>query len=158
MTTDDLVGLILGDHARIARLFDELEGAADSPARLAALWTELCEVLLAHLGAFEEILFLPLLGAVPDRSLSMRDLSAEKLDILDAVAEARLQQAGSPLWWLAVRAAHAAADRHISSVESGVLPRFGHQTPEWTRREMAHQWNRFMADLSSDRLGEVRPD
>lgn len=155
---DDLVEVILGDHARIVSLFEELEEAADSPARLAALWSELFAVLLAHLGAFEEIFFLPLLGAVADRSLSMRQLNAQKLDIFDALAEARLQRTGSPRWWLAVRAARAAAHQHISSVEASGLPRFGQQTSEATRQELGYQWSRFMADLSSDSFWEVRPD
>ncbi len=147
---DDLVGLIRGEHARICRLFEELEEAADNPARLAELWAELRVTLLAHLGAFEEIFFLPLLGAVADRLLSMRQLNDQKLEILDAVAEARLQRTGSPLWWLSVRAARVVANQHIRSVETGGLPRFGQQTPEWARRQLVQQWNQFMADISSD--------
>ncbi len=158
MTLDDLVGLILRDHARIVRLFGDLEGAADSPVRLATLWTELCEVLLAHLGAFEEISFLPLLCAAPDRSMSTRDLRAQKLDTLDAVAEARLQQVGSPLWWLAVRAARTATDRHISCVETDWLPHFGQQTPERTKAALGYQWERFVADLGRDRHGGTTSD
>ena len=91
-----------------------LRGAADKPARLGALWAELCDVLLAHLGAFEEVFLLPLLGAVTDWSLSMEQRNAQKLDVLDAVAEAHVQPTGSPL------------------VTDGV-PRFGPQAPEWIR-------------------------
>jgi len=148
----DFVDLVLNDHVRVARLFEELEEAADDPARLVALWTELRRVLLAHLGAFEEIFLLPLLGTAADRLASMRQLNAEKIDVLDAIAEARLQPTGSPLWWLAVRAARASASRHISSVEAGGLSKFGQQTPEQTIRELARQWGRFMADLSRDGL------
>ena len=87
----------------------------------------------------------------------MEQLNAQKLDILDAVAEAHLQPTGSPLWWLAVRTARAAASHHISSVETDGVPRFGQQAPEWIGQELGYRWNRFMADLSSDRC-EGRPD
>ena len=155
---DDLVGLVLADHARIGRLFEELEGSADNLARLTALWAELSWSLLAHIAAFEEICQLPLLHTVPDSSLTMEDISAQKLDICDAVAGARLQQAGSPQWWQAVRAAHAAADQHISSTEAGPLRRFAQRAPESTRQELGRQWTRFMADLSGDRREGPCPD
>ncbi len=155
---DDLVGLVRGDHARIDHLFGELERAADDPARLAALWAELSDALLAHMGAFEEVCTLPLLRAVPDGAPSPQDVGAQKFDVCDAVAEARLQQAGSTRWWLAVRAARAAAARHAGSVEAGPLPRFAQRAPESTRRELGRQWERYLADISSDRREGVCPD
>jgi hypothetical protein len=84
----------------------------------------------------------------------MRELNAQKLDVLDAMAEARLQRTGSPLWRLAVRAARASASRHISSVEAGGLSIFGQRTPETAIRELAYQWRRFVADLDSDGLSD----
>jgi hypothetical protein len=147
---DDLVELVRGDHARIGRLFKELGGAAENPARLAELWTELAEVLLAHVGAYEEICHLPLRRALPGSGPSTRDIHAHNLDICDAVAEARLQPVGSARWWLAVRAARAAADRHISSVEADFLPGFARQAPESARRELGRHWSRYMAALSHD--------
>lgn len=93
-----------------------------------------------------------------DRSLTMRRLNAEKLGILNAVAEARLQRTGSPLWWLAARAVRTAANQHVSSVETGVLPRFGQQTSEWTRQELGCQWNEFITDLTSDGRRQVWSD
>jgi hypothetical protein len=148
---DDLVELVRGDHARICRLFEELGGAAENPVRLAALWAELAGALLAHVGAFEEICQLPLRRVVPGGVPGTQDIGAENLDICEAVAEARLQTAGSARWWLAVRAARAAAGRHISSVEAGPLPGFARLVPESTRRELGRQWNRYVADLSDDR-------
>jgi Hemerythrin HHE cation binding domain len=152
---DDLVELVRGDHARIGRLFKELEEAADNPARLAELWTELAEVLPAHVGAYEEICQLPLRRAVPDGAPSTQDIDAQNHDIREAVAEARLQPVGSAQWWLAVRAAQAAADRHIDSVEAVSLPRFARLAPESTRRELGRHWKRYMADLSDDRRDGV---
>jgi hypothetical protein len=155
---DDVVELVRGDHTRIGRLFEELEGAAENPARLAALWRELAEVLLAHVGAFEEICQLPLRRAVPGSVPSTQDIDVQNLDICEAVAEARLQPGGSAQWWLAVRAAQAAADRHIGSVEAGPLPRFARLAPESTRRELGRHWNRYMADLSDDRRDAAGSD
>jgi len=60
-----------------------------------------------------------------------------------------------PRWWLAVRAAQAAAERHIGSVEAGPLPSFARQAPESVRRELGRHWKRYMAALSDDRRDEV---
>jgi hypothetical protein len=155
---DDLVELVRGDHARIGRLFEELAEAAGNPPRLAAVWAELAEGLIAHVAAFREICRLPLrhaaLGGVP----SVSNVEANELDICEAVAEARLQEAGSARWWLAVRAAQAAADQHVTSVEAGPLPRFARQAPESARRQLGRQWNRYMADLRDDRREEAYAD
>jgi hypothetical protein len=155
---DDLVELVRGDHARICRLFEELTEAAGDPPRLAALWAELAESLLAHVGAFQEICQLPLGRAAPGSGPGAPDVDAQKYDICEAVAEARLQATGSTGWWLAVRAAQVATDRHVSSVETGPLPRFARQVPESARRELGRQWNQYMADLSDDRREGVCAD
>jgi hypothetical protein len=153
---DDLVELLRGDHARICRLFAELAGLAEDPAALAGRWTELAEVLLAHVGAYEEIFQLPLRRMVPGSLPGTEDFDAGKLDIREAVAEARLQPTGPAQWWLAVRAAQVAADRHISSVEAARLPRFAQQVPASARRELGLQWKRYMAYRDDDRRDRVR--
>lgn len=155
---NDIVALILRDHDRVCGLFEELERGGGSPARLAALWAELSGVLLAHCDAVEEIISLPLLGTAAGGSPTMRNLRDQKNDIRDAVSEARLHEAGSSQWWLAVRAAHVAANWHIATVEAGPLLGFRRQTAERTRQELARQWDRFMAALSSDGDEEVPPD
>jgi hypothetical protein len=155
---DDLVELVRDDHARIDRLFGELEQAAGDPVRLTRQWAELADALLAHMGAFEEVCKLPFFRAVPDSSPGLQDVSGQKLDVCDAVAEARLQPAGSPRWWLAVRAARTAAARHASSAEAGLLPRFAQRAPESARQELGRQWRRYLADFSSDRREGARPD
>jgi hypothetical protein len=147
---DELVGLVRDDHVRISHLFEELTAVADKPPDLAARWAELSRVLRAHFGAFEEICQLPLLRAAWDGVPSPRDIAAQKMDIGEAVAEAGLQPAGSTRWWLAVRAAQAAAAEHVSVVEAGPLKRFAQQASESTRRELGRQWKRYMADFSDD--------
>ncbi len=150
----DVVGLVLDDHARVRGLFKEVQAAEAEPVRLAALWAELSAVLLAHCGAVEEVIAVPLLGTAPDRLLAMRDLREQMTETRDALAEARLRTPGSPQWWLAVRALHAVVDRHISSMEAGPLPRFLQRTPQPVRQELGRQWNRFMVDASDDNLEE----
>lgn len=154
---DDLVELVLGEHARLNRLFEELEGA-DNPVRLAAVWMELSAALRAHMGAFEEVLLLPLLGTTQSRVPVMRSLNADKDDIRDALAGSSLLPTGSFQWWLAVRAVQAAVGRHISSVEGGPLPKFGQQAPEWSRQELGHQWKVFISAFSRDGHPAVLPD
>lgn len=154
---DDLVELVRGDHARIDRLFGELERAAADPVLLDVLWAELSDVLLSHMGAFAEVCQLPLFRAVPDSSPSTQDVTGQKLDVSDAVADARLSRAGSARWWLAVRAAREAAARHVLSVEVGPLPRFAQRAPASVREELGRQWKRYLADLSRDRQEGARP-
>lgn len=149
MDDDDIVTLLLDDHARVRRLFAELDAAGDCPARLSALWEELAGILLAHLEAAKEICYLPLFDAVLDTSLTVDELSAHKEDACQAVVEARLHEPGSPMWWLAVRAARDAAGRHFRSVESGPLPDL-RRIPEQTRRALARQWKRYLSDLVHD--------
>lgn len=152
---DDLLGLVRDDHACISSLFDELQAAADNPARLAVLWAHLSGVLFAHVSAFEEVCKLPLARTVPDGAAIREELGAQSLDICQAVAEADLAPAGSARWWLAVRAAETAVDAHVSSVEAGPLPRFAQRVPESVRRELGRQWKGYVADFADDRRGGV---
>lgn len=145
---NDLVGLVLDVHVRIGRLFGELEGFTGASAHLASLWAEISHMLLKYVEAFEEVCHLPLLQAVPESSLSMEDIKAQKIDICDAIAETHMHPAGSLPWWLAVHAARAAFDLHINRVEAGILPRFAQRAPESVRLDLGRQWSRFIADRS----------
>lgn len=147
-TEEDIVTLILEDHARIRDLFAELHGEGhqgeDRPPPPAALWTELASLLLTHLHAAEEICYLPFLRSASDLGPSIRELGAHKDDACDAVADARLRAVGSAQWWLAARAARAAADQHADCAESRLLPK-ARQLPEDTRRMLGRAWRQFMA-------------
>jgi hypothetical protein len=144
----DIVDLILAEHARIGRLFAELDTAGKEEgavARLGAVWAELAGLLETHAAATNEICYLTLLGcAVKDK------FRADLDDIADTVAEARLQPTGSRLWWLAVRAARVAATGHIDGIESGPLPALRRRVPEERREALGRQWQAFVAARVDD--------
>ncbi len=146
----DIVTLILADHARIRRLFTELEIVRDSPSLLQMVWTELAGCLQAHLDAAEEITYLPLFSDATRGPEDRRELADQDADIREAMAEACLQPTGSRLWWVAVRAAQMTVDRHIDAIESGPLPRFRQQAPDHVQEALGHQWTHFMAALEGD--------
>lgn len=156
---DDIVALIGDEHARIRRLFADLAQAQGQASRREALWRELAALLLAYLDAAEEICYPALFSGAPGERLAVRALHADNGDIRDAAADTLLREAGSPGWWLAVRAARTAADRHIACVESRLLPAFRQRLPGHTRRALGGQWRRFMADVTRDgrRLGGASP-
>jgi hypothetical protein len=138
----DIVTLVLADHARIRRLFEELAAADKRARRRATLWAELAWLLEAHVDAAREITYLPLTDSALRRS--MRQAADGDADILEAVAEARFHRAGSPQWRLAVRAVQAAADQHIDATESDLLPRMRQLTSEQTRLALGQQWTQLM--------------
>lgn len=144
----DIVTLVLAEHVRIRRLFEELTAAGDRAARLATVWAELAWLLDAHVDASQEITYLPLTDSALRRS--MREAAADDADIREAVAEARFHRAGSPQWRLAVRAVHAAVERHIDANESELLPSLRRQTSEQTRLTLGRQWTEFMAARRRD--------
>lgn len=146
----DIVTLVLEDHARIRRMFAELDEARGDTVRLRRLWPELAWLLTAHVDAAEEIVCLPVLADGPGNPAALRDVIGIHDDLRETVAEARLQPAGSPGWWLAVRAARAAADQHIEVIESGPLPRFRRQAPERVRAILGSHWTAFMTALRCD--------
>lgn len=146
----DIVTLVLEDHARMRRMFAELDDVCGGTVRLRRLWHELAWLLTAHVGAAEEICCLPFLADEPGGAAAIREIAASHDDIREAVAEARLRPAGSHGWWMAVRAARAAADQHIDVIESGPLPRFRRRTPEQVRALLGRQWLAFTTALQRD--------
>ncbi|HEX6524377.1 MAG TPA: hemerythrin domain-containing protein [Streptosporangiaceae bacterium] len=146
----DIVTLILAGHARIRRLFAELEIVTDSSPLLQMVWTELADCLHAHLDAAEEITYLPLFAGAASGPQDRRELADQDADIREAMAEAHLQPTGSRLWWVFVRAAQMTADRRIDAMESGPLPRFRQQAPEHVQEALGQQWTRFMAAFDRD--------
>lgn len=144
----DIVDLILAEHARIGRLFAGLYSAEkeqDAGARLSTVWADLAGLLETHVAATREICYLTLLGDGDNRRLT-----ADLDDIAEAVAEARLQPTGSRLWWLAVRAARAAAIGYIDDVESGPVPQMRRLVPQERRLILGSQWQAFAADRAGD--------
>lgn len=143
----DIVDLILADHARIRRLFAELDRAGreeEALPGLGAVWADLAGLLEAHAAATREICFLTLASDAVDDSGS-----ADLDDVIEAVAEARLQPAGSRLWWRAVRAARAAETAHDDT--EPVLDALRRQLTREQREVLGRQWEAFVAARASDR-------
>lgn len=144
----DIVTVVLADHARIRRLLKELTADSEPRSRLATLWAELAWLLEAHVDAAREISYLPLTDSALRRS--MREAADDDADIREAVAEARFHRAGSPQWRLAFRAVQTAAERHIDTNESELLPNLRRQTSAQTRLNLGRQWTGFMAARRRD--------
>lgn len=71
---------------------------------LSEAWDRAAVLLEANCDAEEEICYPVLSGAAGGAPL-IGEARAEHDDIREAVAETRLQEAGSPAWWRAVTAA-----------------------------------------------------
>ena len=71
---EDIVTLILDDHARIRHLFEALGRGERGPGP-AALWAELAALLLTHLQAAEEICYLPFAKTRPTAGRSSATFS-----------------------------------------------------------------------------------
>lgn len=143
----DIVDLISAEHALIGRLFAELDTRMEAcaVAKLSAVWADLAALLETHAAATREICYLSLLSeAVKD------GFSADLDDVTEAVAEARLQPAGSRLWWLAVRSAREALASHIEGIQAGPLPALRRRAPTEQREVLGRQWQAFIAARNDD--------
>lgn len=147
----DIVDVISADHRRLQRLEAALRDAERSGAgggsrpAAASVWDRLAVLLEAHADAEEEICHLPLSAFCPGADDQVQELAADLDDIREAVAEARLQPPGSPLWWRTVNAALAAYrqhhDRRMRLVASGFLRAARPGLPQ----ALARQWLGFTA-------------
>jgi|GraSoiStandDraft_48_1057284.scaffolds.fasta_scaffold136914_2 hypothetical protein len=150
----DIVELILADHMRIRELLGGLgDMAGDGEPgddRLAKEWEVLAGLLEVHLDAAEEIAYPALFSGPAHGARPMAQVVADHADVREAMDEARLHPAGSPLWWLAIRAARAAAISHIDAVESGPLARFRWETSPREREILGRQWVGFVTARASD--------
>lgn len=147
----DVIELVMADHRRIRRLREMLEnGVRRGPAGRSGwmriqIWDRLAELLEAHMSAEEEICYLPMSrsGSVsPERRL---DAVADHDDIREAISEARLQFAGSPLWWAAARAVLAASGDHLDREERDMLAGWLPRLTMSQRLELGNQWLVFTA-------------
>ena len=164
----DITDLILGEHARICRLF----GALDDAARLAAapgttggspqwtlptVWAMLAGLLDVHAETEYEICYFAVFGRDTDWAGQLSDAVAGLNDIHNAVAEARLLSSGSRAWWRAVNAARRASERHISQLEAGALADFRRRAPQRLRDDLGRQWTGFAAALRHDLAADDQP-
>lgn len=142
--------LIVTEHARILRLFralDDLARRGDSVTRwgLSQVWARLANLLEVHTRAEEEICF-PLVFGTGAGSLGLVETAtADHDDIREAVAEARLLEAGSARWWQLVSALHTACAEHFASEEQGPLAQICGSLPPEESKVLVRQWAAFAA-------------
>jgi hypothetical protein len=146
----------MADHRRIRRLCDALDDAvrrSDDPGRdpmPAHLWHRLAGLLEVHTLAEEELCYLPMFGCSPQAAWDRREAISAHEDIREAIREASLQRAGSPLWWRAVRAVLAASAEHLDHEERDLLPLCLARLTMSKRRELGRQWPAFIAAWTLD--------
>ena len=139
----------MADHRRIRRLTRAVQDAVRYSGApqwvLAATWQPLAALLEAHTRAEEEICYLPMFGSGPLAVERMREAVSCHDDIRDAVSEASLRHAGSPLWWRAVQTASAAAAEHFEGEELLIQSSWAPRLTAARRRELGRQWSAFTA-------------
>jgi hypothetical protein len=145
----DIIDLILSDHQQIRRLTARLARAHRHPPQfcpdraVARLWGQLADLLDMHTRAAEEICFLPMFGNGQAGTGQLEDAVADHADIREAAEMARLQPAGSGLWWLAVKSALSASAGHVNREEDGVLAAFAGRADPALRLALGRQWSTF---------------
>lgn len=150
-----MLDLIHADHARIRRLLATAESAARraEPARppqmLIEAWDRAAVLLEAVCDAEEEVCYPALYRAAGGAALC-RQARAEHDDIREAIAETRLQEAGSPAWWRAVTAVITATRDHFTGEEHGALAQVRHRTSPAQRRTLGRQWAAYMNARARD--------
>ena len=120
IVSDDVVELILDDHATFRRLFERID-EADNTNDLRELWFELGPLLSAHAVAEEDSFYPALLKAAHDDA-DVVDAIKDHNEIRDAVQEADRHEIGSDGWKNAVKTARDANDDHMREEEAGPLP------------------------------------
>ncbi|MGI8449591.1 MAG: hypothetical protein ACR2MP_20915 [Streptosporangiaceae bacterium] len=155
----DVLELIIGDHQRIRRLLEALDDAARYAAcdergspewTLAAVWARIDTLLTLHADVEQEICFLPIYRGRTDWLKDLGDATAVLNDIQDAVAETRLQKAGSPTWWRAADAVRRSTCAHILATEDGPLADFPARSSARLRQQLSRQWVAFAAARRRD--------
>jgi Hemerythrin HHE cation binding domain len=147
----ELGELIVTEHAQILRLFgalDDLARRGDSAvARLALsqVWARLASLLEVHTRAEEEICFPLVFGGGASTLDVVETATADHDDIRDAVAEARLLEAGSARWWQLISAIHTACTEHFASEEQGPLAQVYGSLPPEKSKVLVRQWAAFAA-------------
>ncbi len=155
----DIIELILDDHRRIRLLREALHAAAGqqgAPAAgdtLAYAWDSLAGLIELHLSGQGEIGLRLVPGIGPGAGPGAGPVAAEHRPyaaaaqdaIRVAVAEARLQPAGSGPWWQAVRTALSIWAEQLDHVERAVLPGFGRRTDGAQRDRLGRRWLTFRA-------------
>jgi hypothetical protein len=146
----DIIELILADHQRVRRLEIGLRDAArrcgaEPSWVLPHVWDRLADLIEEHTAAEEEICWLTMFGAGPTAAARVRQMTATGEDIREAIAESRLQPAGSACWWMAVNHALRNWTVQAGHEETVILTGFACRSDQSLRDRLARQWLAFGA-------------
>jgi hypothetical protein len=119
IVSDDVIELILDDHATFRRLFSRIE-ETERLDDLRELWFQLGPLLSAHAVAEEDAFYPALLKAAHDHD-EVIDAIKDHNEIRDAVRDADRYEVGSNAWRLAIERARKANDDHMREEEHGPL-------------------------------------
>ena len=139
---DDIIDLILADHAEFRRAFAELDGLTDH-AELARRWLALADHLEVHASAEEEVFYPELLQEVDNSEGDTKHAVKDHNKIRDATRATGAHEVGTQAWWEAFRDARAETVDHLDEEENDVLPPFREQIDAQTRRRLATDWQAF---------------
>lgn len=148
--------VILGEHARILRLFGSLDNIARraeptvAPLMLGQVWARLASMLERHTEAEEEICFPVLFGRGRHALALMEDAIADHHDVREAVGEARLLDAGSALWWRTVTDTRALCTEHFAGEERGLLAQVQNCLRPERSKTLARLWAVFVATRAEE--------
>lgn len=160
----DIIELIADDHRRIRLLREALNAAAgqdDDPASgdtLASAWDSLAGLIELHLCGQDEIGLRPASGIEPGTGEQMRAVADVHDGIREAVADARLQPAGSGPWWQSVKAALSIWTEQLDHQQQAVLPGFGRGPDSAQRDRLGRRWLAFRAAMLLELGPRAAPD
>jgi hypothetical protein len=116
---------------------------------LGPAWDRLATLLELHTIAEEEICYPVLFRCGPYVLDMIEEAIADHNDIREAVAEARLLEAGTARWWRPVEAAHKACLEHFPAEEKLLLDAICYCLRPRTTQLLSRQWTRFVTSQAS---------
>ncbi|MBV8117353.1 MAG: hemerythrin domain-containing protein [Candidatus Eremiobacteraeota bacterium] len=156
IVSDDVIELILDDHATFRRLFERIDQSANADD-LRRLWFELGPLLEAHAAAEEASFYPALLKAAKDDD-DVRDAIHDHNKIRDAVRDANLCDVSGDEWRAAVKRARDENDEHMSEEERGPLPAARKYIALEQRLAIGLEFLRLRSAYPSGKAGELDHD
>jgi hypothetical protein len=145
----DVTRLILDEHARLRRMFADLDDAraGGDLDDLSAAWAPLADLLDLHAETEEQVFYPTLLeqGRRPRAEHETEDAIEDHNKIRDAVRDAGDRQVGSDEWWEAIGRARTENSKHIAEEERGALSDLRIYGGLARRHELGLAWIRFQA-------------
>jgi hypothetical protein len=164
----DIIEVIADDHRRIRLLREALHAAAagqdGNPAAgdtLASAWDSLAGLIELHLRGQDEICLRSAAGIEPGGEPGTGERMRAAADVHDgireAVADARLQPAGSGPWWQAVKAALSIWTVQLDQRQQAIFPGPGRGPDGAPRDRLGRRWLAFRAGMLLDLSSRAAP-